>query len=213
MAYGSAKMGEWFLMEKVENSTEFDGKGAIMWRQWGAHSIEICKSYLLGCISQSFRAALPWGSGFHLAFKWEGRSNCSINYTQTRCEGKKKRNLVILRGEKIWKLWICYNKIWKLWKKSEPQGCLWYPRILFYVFFVLIVLKAVWNISLLCYEIGILKSPFAIWKHFPSYLQSASFSELAIWRQYVLSFPDWQAVPFTGVIKYLSYWWKWPAAS
>lgn len=30
MAYGNVRMGAEFIMEKVENSTEFDGKGAIM---------------------------------------------------------------------------------------------------------------------------------------------------------------------------------------
>lgn len=78
---------------------------------------------------------------------------------------------------------------------------LWYPRILFYFFFfVLIVLKTAWNILWFCYEIGMLTCPFATWKHFPYHLQPASFPELVIQRQYVLPFLDWQAVPFIGFI-------------
>lgn len=44
MACGSVGMGGGFITEKVGNSTEFDGKGAIMWRQRGAHSTVIYKS-------------------------------------------------------------------------------------------------------------------------------------------------------------------------
>lgn len=33
MVYGRVGIGAGFIMEKVENSTEFDGQGAIRWRQ------------------------------------------------------------------------------------------------------------------------------------------------------------------------------------
>lgn len=107
---------------------------------------------------------------------------------------KKKRFCLLPKFTLIHLTYFFLSAVFLMWSL-----CLWY-LILFCFFFVLIVLKAVWNTSWFCYVIRILTCPFAVWKHFPYYLQAASFSELVIWGQNVLSFLDWQAVPVTGFI-------------
>lgn len=75
--------------------------------------------YLLLWISQAFGGAAPWGSGFHLAHKWEEQLLSKLNVAKM---WRKKCDVVILwEKKKKEKIWI-WGKTIQLWQKNEPLG-------------------------------------------------------------------------------------------